>query len=78
MQRDRKRWRWLLVLAGLLGASVAVQADDPAVRASPRKDKWWMDRHEAFLKRAKEGNINVLFLGDSITQGWGDKGPLVI
>jgi len=27
-------------------------------------------RHESFLKRGKEGKIGVLFLGDSITQGW--------
>jgi lysophospholipase L1-like esterase len=26
--------------------------------------------HEAFLKRASEGNIDLLFLGDSITQYW--------
>jgi lysophospholipase L1-like esterase len=27
--------------------------------------------HESFLKRGKAGKIGVLFLGDSITQGWG-------
>ena len=26
--------------------------------------------HETFLKRGKEGKIGVLFLGDSITEGW--------
>jgi lysophospholipase L1-like esterase len=26
--------------------------------------------HESFLKRGKEGPIGVLFLGDSITEGW--------
>ncbi len=29
-----------------------------------------MKLHESFLKRAKEGKIDLLFLGDSITQGW--------
>ena len=29
-----------------------------------------MKLHESFLERAKEGNIDLLFLGDSITQGW--------
>ncbi len=32
----------------------------------------WKQRHEKFLARAKEGNIDVLFLGDSITEGWGN------
>ena len=37
-----------------------------------------MKTHERFLERAKEGNIDLLFLGDSITAGWngGGKGGL--
>ena len=30
--------------------------------------------HDQFLARAKEGNVDLLFLGDSITQGWGGNG----
>ena len=30
----------------------------------------WMKQHEAFLDRAKKGNVDLLFLGDSITAGW--------
>jgi hypothetical protein len=26
--------------------------------------------HESFLERAKSGPIGLLFIGDSITQGW--------
>ena len=29
-----------------------------------------MKLHESFLDQAKKGNIDLLFLGDSITQGW--------
>ncbi|MBX3413803.1 MAG: GDSL family lipase [Pirellulales bacterium] len=29
-----------------------------------------MVRHEAINKRTQEGNIDLVFLGDSITQGW--------
>jgi beta-glucosidase len=32
--------------------------------------QFFLDRHESFLKRGKEGPIDVLFIGDSITQGW--------
>ena len=34
-------------------------------------DKHFEQKHESFLKRGKEGPIGVLFLGDSITEGWG-------
>jgi lysophospholipase L1-like esterase len=29
-----------------------------------------VQRREQFLKRAQQGHVDVLFLGDSITQGW--------
>ncbi len=38
----------------------------------------WMNMHNSFLERTKQGrekkDINVVFLGDSITQGWGGEG----
>ena len=37
----------------------------------------WREKHDALVKRAKAGQIDLLFLGDSITEGWGDKGPEV-
>src|SRR5262249_27233420 len=30
----------------------------------------WMDLHRQFVARAKQGKVDLLFLGDSITQGW--------
>ncbi len=30
----------------------------------------WMQRHEGFLERARQGKVDLLFLGDSITDGW--------
>lgn len=34
----------------------------------------FMKMHQDFLKRAAQGNIDLLFLGDSITAGWAGKG----
>ena len=34
----------------------------------------WNQMHEGFLKQTKDGQIEVLFLGDSITQGWSGEG----
>jgi lysophospholipase L1-like esterase len=62
---------WLLLLA-------LTQAE-PATTPAPRTKEYpwmavarWNQMHEGFLKRAKEGKIDLLFLGDSITEGWGN------
>jgi lysophospholipase L1-like esterase len=65
---------YFLALAVLL----AVQAENPAEPAARTKEYPWMsvaswkERHERMVKRAKEGNVDLLFLGDSITEGWGN------
>lgn len=45
-----------------------------AIGQESRPDKWWIDRHESFNARAKQGaeqgDIDLIFMGDSITQGW--------
>jgi lysophospholipase L1-like esterase len=65
-------------LLAILATSLLLQAE-PADQPAPRKKEYpwmsvaaWTSMHEAFLKRAKEGNVDVLFLGESITQGWGN------
>jgi len=63
----------------LLAVAVAfiLQAENPAEPTARSKEYPWMSvatwkqKHEQILKRAKEGNIDLLFLGDSITEGWG-------
>jgi lysophospholipase L1-like esterase len=45
------------------------QADNPSTRPLNRD----LPRHKQFVERAKMGNVDVLFLGDSITQGWEGK-----
>jgi lysophospholipase L1-like esterase len=57
-----------MICAALLGLLSAVAVQD-AAKPVPRDAKW-VERHEALVKRAKEGAIDVLFLGDSITEGW--------
>ncbi|MDF2440389.1 MAG: hypothetical protein JWN98_1373 [Abditibacteriota bacterium] len=49
---------------------------EPADVAAPKRNKEgqidarFLQQHESFLKRGKEGPIGALFLGDSITAGW--------
>src|SRR5260370_42337313 len=70
----------LAVLAGaLLGAaSGRIAADDrragrTATTPAPR-DGGWKKRHERFVAMAKKGGVDLLFLGDSITDLWGGEG----
>jgi lysophospholipase L1-like esterase len=37
----------------------------------------FMKNHEKFVARAKQGNVDVVFLGDSITAGWANNGKEV-
>jgi lysophospholipase L1-like esterase len=43
-------------------------ADDPA----PRNEQWWQDRQKLINQRVAEAGekAQVIFIGDSITQGW--------
>ena len=72
-----------LLFAGLLAGFVAIGAARAAAPAAPgpkpdasaaieKTDPSGRFRkmHESFLARGKEGPIGVLFVGDSITQGW--------
>ncbi len=36
--------------------------------------KYWLPTHYGFVKETKKGNVDILFLGDSITKGWGGAG----
>ena len=52
---------------------------NPAVIAEPQTakwaQKWWMPRHESRLEEIKKnkGRFDLVFIGDSITQGWHGK-----
>ena len=48
-----------------------------AVDPAPREQDWWVKRHESFNARAKQGHVDVIFVGDSITQGWEGAGKMV-
>src|SRR3989339_769229 len=36
--------------------------------------KYWLPTHFGFVKEAKKGDVNILFIGDSITKGWSGAG----
>ncbi len=47
--------------------------DFPGTKPVP-KEGGWLKRHEGFVAEAKKGGIELLFLGDSITDAWRNAG----
>ena len=61
---------------GVKGLTAAPSAN-PAARPTPRTDTLFKTRHQHNRDRAKKGDVDVLFLGDSIMQGWESTGQTV-
>jgi lysophospholipase L1-like esterase len=61
-------------LANVLSAPATnAVAQNTAIIPVPRDAKW-VARHEEFVAEAQKGGIDILFLGDSITDFWRNKG----
>ncbi len=50
---------------------------NPATLQEEWAVEWWMPRHEAKLNEEGREDAKLLFIGDSITHGWEDKGKTV-
>jgi beta-glucosidase len=84
--RDAVRWIFLVAILLLGGATAIAQTTtapsvmEPADVAAPKLgrdgqlDSHFARMHSAYLKRRSEGPIDILFLGDSITEGWSGQG----
>ena len=75
----------LVIIAGCSGIKSAAQIPEvcsyvqdltqPTVIPTPRTvSPWYPERMAEINKRTKQGNVDLLFLGDSITQSWRDIG----
>jgi len=73
------RMAWACAMA--VGLAVGVQAADTSGNATTpgerMKEEWWKKRHEAKLAEVAKGGYDLVFLGDSITQGWEGSGKSV-
>ena len=67
-----------VIFAGIvLALPILTRAQDPkpaAIVPVPQTESWWTARHEHILARVRQGNVDLLLIGDSITQGWDDEG----
>jgi len=65
-----------LACAAVVQFAPALLAANTAIEPMPRDPKW-VSRHKDFAAEANRGGIEVLFLGDSITDAWRSKGKAV-
>jgi lysophospholipase L1-like esterase len=70
-----KKQLFLLLSASF---SLAALAENSAIVPAPRTSPTnWLARHEGFLAEAKQGKFDPVFIGDSITDGWRNRGRQV-
>lgn len=73
MNRTRSFCLAAFLLFSMALTSCAV-VQHSAVDPEPRENEWWVKRHESFNERARQGDVDLIFIGDSITQGWEGSG----
>lgn len=87
---DHHQWKMaaiicacVMVLTGcshqpILGSKVPpIDSVNPAKQDFEWSKGWWEQRHQQKLKESQKTNIDLLMLGDSITQGWEVAGQTV-
>jgi len=55
-----------------LAAHAQPAPGNPGIIPTPKNP--WLEKHENFRRDLKSRNPSILFIGDSITEGWGSKG----
>ena len=79
-QNRRLMKRIVLSLLYCCGAALCPAQDaalSKALTPIPRPEPGQMQRHESFNEISKKGEAELVFLGDSITQGWSGAGKAV-
>lgn len=82
MLRFSKRLIILVCIAAVFGSANSLSAQQKkndkkdTVNPVPRPGGW-MNRHKSFNERVAKGNVDLVFIGDSITQGWEGRGKNV-
>ena len=71
----------LIPVLDVFALAVGTIAEDKpkhsAVSPAPRDGDWWTKQQASFNKRVAEGNVDLIFIGDSITHAWENAGKAV-
>ncbi len=63
-------WRGLGILMLVVATFGAAHAQNPATIPAPATPQIWAARWQAKLDRVKKGNVDLIFVGDSISHAW--------
>ena len=61
-----------ILMGGLTTATFAEETKTHSAITPVPRDAKWKEVHDAINRQAQAGDVNLLFIGDSITQGWGN------
>jgi N-acetylglucosamine-6-sulfatase len=50
------------------------EVNSAVIPATRGDEQWWRDRDKSITNNARKGNVDLAFIGDSITQGWEGRG----
>ena len=51
-------------------AQLKARGHSAVVPAHGSATEWWGERHRQIVDRVGQGNVDLIFVGDSITHGW--------
>jgi beta-glucosidase len=69
---------WIgILIASFALTGCATPKTHSAVTPVSREEAWWVQRHESFNQRAQAGDVDLIFIGDSITHSWENAGKEV-
>lgn len=64
-------WMGLLPFGAASQNTTSAGTSPVTTQPVPRSDeKWWVQRQERINRRLSEGNVDAVFIGDSITEAW--------
>ena len=58
------------IAAFLLATVVVLSQTTSTITPEPRQSEFWLNRFDEINRRIEQGNIDLLFIGDSITHFW--------
>lgn len=60
-----------------LSGALSNSSENSAIMPVSRFEEEWIERHNQFNERVKQGNVDLIFVGDSITHAWESEGKEV-
>lgn len=64
----------LMSLALLIASAFVARAENTAAKPVPRESDKWKAKHEAINQRVQQGDVGLLWIGDSIVERWTEHG----